>query len=124
MDGKLLITCFITGIVGDSILQFLQYRGVEMGLKEYFEQHGIVESLFIASSVLVSTYILYNTVFGFKFSYLGLAVFGFLVDICYRYLNVLPSLKGMYKFPVVQVSLIAGSFCAVLPYFIYKNFVY
>ena len=62
----LTISCF-TGFGGDAMLQYLtQFMGGESGwgLKEYFEQHGSMEALFIAGGMMTLFYILYTKLRG------------------------------------------------------------
>lgn len=87
---------FFIGIVGDMILQtIVKLRGNFAGLKGYFEQHGIFESLCIAGGIMfIVTYIYQQT--GLPLTIPYLFIYGGLLDILFRYLNLMPSLEHTY----------------------------
>ena len=115
---------FLVGFVGDAVLQFAVNKlGFDMGLKVYFKQHGKAESLFIAGGIVALSYIIYLLVLNLPLTYLNLFIYGFIIDLIFRYTHIFPSLdESYYKYPVLQTAIIGGSIPAMLPYFIYKNF--
>ena len=92
----------ITGFAGDAVLQ----TGVRnkmggptgWGLKEYFKQHGHVESLFIAGGMLSLFMLVYVYVVGLPITYFNLSVYGIIIDLVFRKLMLFPSLKGYYQY--------------------------
>ncbi len=63
MTDSLITIAFMVGFVGDAILQIaVNNFGYDMGLKNYFIQHGKVESLLIGAAIVCFAYILYTVV--------------------------------------------------------------
>lgn len=99
---------FWIGFFGDLLLQIITiFRGDFAGLKNYFEIHGIFESLLIASGIMyVSTWLFLKT--GLKMTFFNLFIFGGLLDVLWRVLNLMPSLKTYYMSLNPLVSFIWG----------------
>jgi len=116
------IAC-IVGFIGDFLLQLGSKSGLGgptgWGLKDYFTQHGSVESLFIAGGMMSIFYVLYMLVL--KPNYLYLAIYGIILDFIFRKLNVFPSLKGYYNYFGYFWSAVWGAIPLMLPYFIYSK---
>jgi hypothetical protein len=116
------IAC-IVGFIGDFLLQLGSKLGLGgptgWGLKDYFAQHGSVESLFIAGGMMSIFYVLYLLVL--KPNYLYLAIYGIILDFIFRKLNVFPSLKGYYNYFGYFWSAVWGAIPLMLPYFIYSK---
>lgn len=125
MSDKLITIAFMVGLVGDMLLQiYTNNFGDGMGLKNYFEQHGKVESLLIGAAIVCFAYILYMVVLQLPLSYTNLFIYGILVDFVFRFTRFFPSLNEYYdKLNIFQTAVIGGSGPAILPYFIYKVFV-
>jgi hypothetical protein len=130
---KLLTLAFFTGFIGDALLQIITSRRVasgsqtkyDWGLKEYFKQHGRAEALFIASGMLTLFYILYVSVIdvdktSFKANLLYLTIYGILLDLLFRKLNIFSSLKGYYKSLNYFWSAVWGIIPMLIPYVLYK----
>jgi hypothetical protein len=113
----------IVGFIGDFLLQLGSKLGLGgptgWGLKDYFSQHGSIESLFIAGGMMTIFYVLYLLVL--KPNYLYLAIYGIVLDFIFRKLNVFPSLKGYYKYFNYFWSAVWGAIPLMLPYFIYSK---
>lgn len=119
----LVTVAFLTGFVGDAITQFLTNIGFDMGLEKYFKQHGRVESLFTAAAIVALAYILYIYVLKLPLTYTNLFVYGFILDLIFRYTHFFPSLNEYYdSVSILKTSIIGGSIPAILPLLIYKNF--
>ena len=121
--GLLLSIACLVGIFGDLFLQTLVNKGfggpTGWGLKEYFAQHGPVESLFIAGGMMV----LFYSIFIFlklPMNYTYLAIFGIILDILFREFMIFPSLKGYYTSLNYLQSTVAEAVSMVLPLFIYS----
>lgn len=89
--------CFITGFVGDLLLQGIsKQRGNIAGLRDYFQLHGSLESGFIAGGLMYfHGYLIEMS--GYELSFINLGIYGILMDILYRDLNLMQSLDGYYK---------------------------
>jgi hypothetical protein len=113
----------IVGFIGDFLLQLGSKLGLGgptgWGLKDYFSQHGSIESLFIAGGMMTIFYVLYLLVL--KPNYLYLAIYGIVLDFIFRKLNVFPSLNGYYKYFNYFWSAVWGAIPLMLPYFIYSK---
>ena len=87
---------FLVGVGGDLALQFISSkRGNIAGLKSYFEQHGKMESLFIAGGLMFGASYFYE-LSGFQQSNLNLFMYGGALDVAFRYTRAFPSLDGYY----------------------------
>jgi len=122
----LVILACLVGFFGDSLLQIGVKRfnmGTETGwgLREYFSQHGTVESLCVAAGMMAMFYIIYLFVFKQEPDYLNLAIYGIIVDLLFRQFNVFPSLKGYYSYLNYFWSAFWEAFSMVLPFFIYNQ---
>jgi len=90
---------FLIGAGGDVALQVINHyttKGIEWGLDTYFNQHGPIESAFIASGMVVGFEAIYLALFGQK-NAVKLFVLGALTDIIFRSVMPMPSLKDYYK---------------------------
>jgi hypothetical protein len=112
----------ITGFVGDFILQLAVKHGfggvTGWGLKEYFQQHGSAEALFIAGGMMSIFYVIYLLFLEPNIWYL--AIFGILLDLLFRKTMIFSSLKGYYKHLNYFWSAVWGAIPMMIPYFIYK----
>jgi hypothetical protein len=115
---------FLTGFVGDAVLQIAVNKlGFDMGLRDYFVQHGRVEALFIGGAIVVLPYIIYIYLLNLPLTYTNLFMYGIVVDFIFRYTRFFPSLNEYYdKLSIPETTLIGGAIPAILPLFIYKNF--
>jgi hypothetical protein len=118
---KLLILACFTGFVGDAILQLAVERGpFDWGLKNYFEQHGSTEALFIAGGMLSLFFSLF-ILSGIKINYLHLAVYGVILDLLFRKLDIFPSLDGYYESLNYFWSAVWGAIPMMIPLFLHDN---
>ena len=87
---------FFIGMLGDFILQnIVKFKGNFAGLRDYFLQHGMFESLCIAGGIMfLSTYIYEQT--GLPLTVPYLFIYGGILDILFRQLNLMPSLEHTY----------------------------
>jgi len=128
----LIITCFV-GFVGDFLLQlfikkFNMGGSTGWGLKDYFNQHGAVESLFIAGGMMtlfMSIFIILVKVVKIPINYVNLAIYGIILDLLFRVFMIFPSLEGYYSYfgYSVQGYIESGfweAFSMCLPLLIYK----
>ncbi len=115
---------FVTGFVGDAVLQFsINNLGFDMGLKNYFKQHGQVESLFIGGAIVALAYILYIYGLNLPLNYFNLFLYGIVIDFIFRFTRFFPSLNEYYdKLSIFETSVIGGSIPAILPFFIMQLF--
>lgn len=90
------IKAFFIGVLGDMILQtIVKLKGNFAGLKGYFEQHGILESLMIAGGIMfISTHFYQLAKLPITIPYLF--IYGGILDILWRQLNLMPSLENTY----------------------------
>jgi len=122
-QGLLLTVACLVGFFGDLFLQTLVHKGfggpTGWGLKDYFAQHGPIESLFIAGGMMV----LFYSIFIFlklPMNYTYLALFGIALDILFREFMIFPSLKGYYSNLNYVQSTGAEAISMILPLFIYS----
>lgn len=94
MKNVLLFACF-TGFFGDVILQTTTL-GTQGGLDSYFQQHGRVESLFIAAGMMTLFYAL-MLVARIPLTFFTVSVVGVFIDLCFRQFRVFPSLDSYYE---------------------------
>ncbi len=122
MTDSLITIAFMVGFVGDAILPIaVTSFGSDIGLKNYFIQHGKVESLLIGAAIVCFAYILYTVVLKLPLTYTNLFIYGILIDFVFRFTRFFPSLNEYYdKLNIFQTSVIGGSIPAMLPYFFYK----
>lgn len=91
------IKAFFVGIVGDFCLQLIvKQRGNFAGLRDYFKQHGIVESLMIAGGLMFILAYIYEMT-GLPLNNGMIFIYGGLWDIAFRQLRIMPSLDGYYR---------------------------
>jgi len=122
MDCKLLSIAFLTGFFGDMFLQLLVHNKIgNWGLKDYFSQHGRIESMFIAGGMIMCFYMIYEWT-GLPLSWPYLAIYGVLLDLVFRLGNIFPSLEGYYKALNYLESAIWGAIPMIIPLLIYKMF--
>ena len=106
---------FFIGMIGDSILQMIvRYRGDFAGLKGYFEQHGIFESLCIAGGIMfIATYIYQQL--GLPMKIIPLFIYGGILDILWWKFNLMPSLEHTYYAALNPIqSFFWGGFSTIL----------
>jgi len=113
----------LTGFFGDATLQLLVHLGNDWGLKNYFKQHGSVESLFIAAGMMGFFYVLYKlTKLPLKLPYI--VIYAILLDLLFRFmaekLNLFQSLKGYYKSLNYFYSISWAIIPMLIPYFLYR----
>ena len=123
----LVSTACMTGFAGDAALQvmFEQFQmggPTGWGLKEYFAQHGRVESLFIAGGMMSLFFVVYVYVLKLPLEYKYLAMYGVVLDLIFRKLELFPSLKGYYEYFGYGGSALWGAIPAVIPLFLYKAY--
>jgi len=83
----------VTGIVGDFLLQTF-FKG-KYGLRPYFDQHGSMESLFIAGGMM-GYFCFIAQYFGWTSSWTQLMVYGGALDIFFRESMIMESLRSYY----------------------------
>ncbi len=121
--GKLLTVAFLTGYVGDLLLQMLTKSlglgGSDgWGLLSYFAQHGTTESLFIAGGMLTFFYIIYIYLIPMPLTLVNLAIYGVILDLIFRLTRLFPSLDGYYHHLNYLWSAVWGAIPMMLPLFL------
>ena len=109
---------FSVGVFGDAILQIIVNNSKldnKWGLKSYFKKHGSFESLFIAGGMLHTFTLMYLSIDP-TFNTIGLIIYGSLLDICFRYFYLFPSLNDYYK----SNSSIITTFWGYFPFILIK----
>ena len=125
---KLVAISSVVGFLGDASLQVLcQHMGgpTGWGLKEYFQQHGSAESMFIASGMMSLFYIFYLSILlwgKYPITWFGLAVYGIVLDFLFRKTMIFESLKGYYNHLNYFWSAVWGAIPLVLPFAVYHLF--
>jgi len=120
---QLIIIACLAGFIGDYILQILiTFMGGKTGwgLREYFKQHGSVESLFIAGGMMTLFYIIYLILLGLPPLWYYLAIYGILLDLFFRETMIFPSLQGYYEHLNYFWSAFWGAVPMILPLGIMK----
>jgi len=120
---QLIIIACLTGFIGDGILQILiNFMGGKTGwgLREYFKQHGSIESLFIAGGMMTLFYIIYLILLGLPPTGYYLAIYGVLLDLLFRETMIFPSLQGYYDHLNYFWSAFWGAVPMILPLGIMK----
>lgn len=107
----------VTGFVGDAVLQLIS--GEKWGLAPYFQQHGKVESLFIASGMMGIFSLLYVSA-GLPLTVLPLFIYGVLLDFAFRFLKLAPSLGTYYQVQPVPVSAFWGGAPFIMAWGVWK----
>lgn len=118
-ERLLMIACLV-GFIGDAILQVLVYNNMlDRGLKQYFQQHGRAESTFIAGGMITVFYVIY---FALKLplNFVGLAIYGVILDFIFRKTRLFPSLDGYYKSFGYIASAVWGAIPLMVPLAIEK----
>ena len=106
---------FIVGAIGDIGLQIIaQQRGDIAGLKTYFKQHGSTESVFIASGLMWGSARIYELT-GLPLNPIYLGIYGGILDLGFRYGNIMPSLDNYYKTMSVEKSMLWGAIPMIIP---------
>lgn len=123
--NNLLTIAFFTGFFGDALLQVIVSRGFGgsegWGLKEYFKQHGKLESMFIAGALMWLLYYIYITLkLPLQLRYL--IIYGVLWDLLWRKLNLFSSLKGYYKHLNYFESAVWGAIPMMIPLLIFFKY--
>lgn len=119
MDDKyrLLIIAALVGFIGDALTQLAMNKKIVhlAGLEEYFQRHGKVESMFIASAILSLFYAIY-LMLNLPLKWYYLAIYGIVLDIIFRRFRVFPSLDKFYSsYNYLQTGLMATAIPFVLP---------
>lgn len=120
---KLLVITFayLTGFIGDGLLQIIVGNTkYNWGLKEYFRQHGVAESVFIAGGMLAFFYMIYFFILRLPLNPIYISIYAIVLDLLFRELNIFPSLKGYYS----HLNYFWSAFWAVIPmlipYYLYR----
>ena len=109
------IKSFFVGVVGDMALQIIvKKKGNFAGLKDYFEQHGQIESYMIAGGLMFFLAFLYE-LSGLPLTNEFLFIYGGIWDILFRQLRLMPSLDGYYEALTPVMSFIWGGLPMLLP---------
>jgi hypothetical protein len=117
---ELLPTAFFVGFIGYLILQLMVSDKLDWGLREYFKQHGKIESMFIAGGLLTFFYIVIIQL-KIPMTYTNLAIYGIIMDLLFRKLNIFPSLSVYYQtHNYFQTGVLGGAIPMMLPLF-FKN---
>lgn len=99
-------SCAFTGFLGDLGLQTLD-RGT-WGLTEYFQKHGKLDSMFIASGMMSIFGGLFVLSTGRPPTYPEAFLYGGSLDLLFRYLRPMTSLNGYYAALSPPVSFVWG----------------
>jgi preprotein translocase subunit SecG len=123
-DLILLILFCIVGFFGDGILQLLsRYTSFggdsSWGLKDYFIQHGVGESLCIATGLLAMFFIVYRFVLKFPTKWYYLVICSVILDFIFRKFTLFSSLDGYYAYFNNFWSAVGAALPALLPLVIY-----
>jgi len=128
---SLLAIVFLTGMVGDFLLQSLEGvspNGECWGLKPYFLRHGSIESVCIAGGMMTFFYIIFISCFQSLFEkseeniyriiiYLG--IYGIILDLLFREFRIFPTLDGYYAYLNYFWSAFWGAIPMILPFLIW-----
>jgi hypothetical protein len=117
--GNIIAIACLTGFIGDAILQLGVYNSVgDWGLKSYFKQHGLAESLFIAGGMMTLFYIVYIYVLQLPLKWYYLAIYGIILDYIFRKTMVFKSLEGYYAHLNYFWSAFWGAIPMLIPFVI------
>lgn len=120
-SSQILIIAVLVGFFGDALLQILVAAGMGgktgWGLRDYFQQHGRAESLFIAAGMMALFFVIY-LLLKLPLKFYLLAIYGIILDILFRVIMVFPSLRGYYKALNPFYSALWGAIPMMLPLFI------
>jgi hypothetical protein len=121
--GILILIATLVGFFGDLGTQIAIKLGVGgekgLGLKEYFAQHGKVESLFIAAGIMAVFYSVYALT-NLPFTILYMIIYSIILDLLFRYLRIFPSLDKFYQNSVPSTLIFGAIIPFVLPILILK----
>lgn len=117
MDKSKAIAVFcLVGFFGDVLLQLMVKKGgKDWGLKGYFEQHGSVESLFIAAGMMSLFAVIYIYLLKLPLKWEYLIIYGIVLDLIFRVFMIFPSLKGYYSHLNYFWSAVWGAIPMLLP---------
>ncbi len=116
MDLVSIAAC--TGFIGDALLQIIvKNTNFDWGLRQYFNQHGSIESLCIAAGMLAIFFIIYVQL-RLPITWYYLALYGIGLDLLFRETMLFPSLKGYYNHLNFFWSGMYGAIPMMIPYFI------
>ena len=121
---NLVVIAAVVGLIGDALLQVMVRAGMGgssgWGLKEYFQQHGVGESLCVAAGMMALFYILYIAL-KWPLTWPWLALYGIVLDLLFRKLRLFSSLDGYYKSLNYFWSAVWGAIPLVLPLLIHQH---
>jgi hypothetical protein len=125
MNLSLIGAACLTGFIGDALLQLLsKYPAISgptaWGLNPYFEQHGSVESLFIAGGMMTLFYVIYIDLLNLNVNYINLIIYGIVLDYIFRVTMLFPSLKMYYEHLNYFWSAFWGAIPMILPLIVYN----
>lgn len=83
----------VVGFLGDLFLQWFQPE--RYGLQGYFQRHGQLQSMFLASGMMGMFSLLYLWM-GLPLSLSGVFMYGMMLDMIYRYVPFLSETLGDY----------------------------
>ena len=94
--NNILLKAFFIGVFGDLTLQLIvKQQGDFAGLRDYFSQHGIMESAMVGGGIMfLATWIYLKLNLPLKIA--PLFIYGGILDIIWRHLNLMPSLENTY----------------------------
>jgi len=123
-DSALLLSiACIVGFVGDFLLQFAtKTTSFDYGLRGYFQEHGPIESLFVAGGMMTIFYVIY-LFSGLPLKWQYIAVYGVLLDIIFRVFRVFPSLDGYYSALTPFWTCLWEAVSMLIPLVIYSFFI-
>ena len=121
---QLCILAFLTGFIGDSLLQIgssaLHLGGsTSWGLRDYFAKHGRAESVCIAGGMMILFYLIYFYILCLQANYIYLAIYGIILDFIFRKTMIFPSLKGYYEYFDYFWSAVWGAIPLIMPLALY-----
>lgn len=107
---------FGVGFVGDAFLNYLTRQDwfADVGLRNYFLQHGNVEALFIAAGLMFASMWLCIAMWprstDDRWFLHYLVLFGAILDIAFRFCRIMPSLDDMYSqlHPITSIGWASG----------------
>ena len=113
--------CFITGSIGDLLLQSIVKMGWNIAnLKGYFDLHRPFESMFIAGGMMYFLGYIYELL-PIEQSYFNLFMYGGLADVIWRQFSLFGTLTNTYYKANNQIeSFIWGGIPMILPKLLYS----
>ena len=99
MYEKLISVACVTTIIIDGFLQiYTKYFDnlMSLGLKPYFKQHGILESLSISAGLTTIFYIIYLNFLKLPIRWYYLGFYGILIDLLFRKFSLFAGLNSYY----------------------------